>query len=231
VAIPPIAPYPMPGERELTPNQVHWRLDASRAALLVHDMQCYFVDFFPSGWPPVVDLLRNVQLIRATARRRGMPVIYTAQPGGMTTAQRGLLNDFWGAGMSADPAHQRIVPALEPGRDETVLTKWRYSAFARTDLEQLLRQRQRDQLVVCGVYAHVGCLMTACDAFTRDIQPFLVADATADFTPQDHRMALDYAARRCASVLSTAAVTAALEVGHLTGQATGPGHAATRTTG
>jgi trans-2,3-dihydro-3-hydroxyanthranilic acid synthase len=55
--------------------------------------------------------------------------------------------------------------------------------------------------VVCGVYAHVGILMTAVEAFTNDIEAFLVGDAVADFSPAHHRMALDYAAERCAVVV------------------------------
>jgi isochorismate hydrolase len=81
-----------------------------------------------------------------------------------------------------------------------VFTKWRYSAFARTDLLAWLRGHEVDQLVICGVYAHVGVLMSAVDAFTDDIQPFVVADAVADFSAEDHRFALEYAARNCAVV-------------------------------
>jgi bifunctional isochorismate lyase/aryl carrier protein len=45
--------------------------------------------------------------------------------------------------------------------------------------------------------------MTANDAFAHDIETFFVADATADFTPEYHRLALTYAAERCAVVLPT----------------------------
>ncbi|KWX00481.1 isochorismatase [Carbonactinospora thermoautotrophica] len=203
MGIPAIRPYPMPTERELPENQVSWRPDPDRAALLIHDMQRYFVDFFPAGQSPRNELLANIQLIRRTAAELDMPVVYTAQPGAMTREQRGLLHDFWGPGMSDDPGHKRIVDELAPAEGDIVLTKWRYSAFHRSDLADIIRGQGRDQLIVCGVYAHVGCLMTACDAFALDIQPFLVADAVADFTPEYHRMALAYAAERCAATIFT----------------------------
>jgi trans-2,3-dihydro-3-hydroxyanthranilic acid synthase len=202
MGIPPIVPYPMPDESTLPENRARWRPEPDRAVLLIHDMQRYFVDFLPDG-DPRDTLVANIAHIRDVATRVGIPVVYTAQPGSMTRDQRGLLYDMWGPGMSADPAGRAIVPELAPEPGDLVLTKWRYSAFHRSDLERYVRDEGRDQLIVCGVYGHVGCLMTACDAFTRDIQPFLVADAIADFTPEDHRLALEYAARRCAVVLST----------------------------
>jgi bifunctional isochorismate lyase/aryl carrier protein len=205
--IPAIAPYPMP-----TPpaNLVGWRPDPARAALLVHDMQRYFVDFFPAGQSPVTELVRNAARLRDVARSLDLPVFYTAQPGAMSREDRGLLLDMWGPGMGADPYGRQILPELAPGPGDTVLTKWRYSAFVRSDLAGRLRAAGRDQLLICGVYAHVGCLMTACDAFSRDIQPFLAADAVADFTPRHHTWALEYAAQRCASVLRTDELCAAL---------------------
>jgi isochorismate hydrolase len=48
--------------------------------------------------------------------------------------------------------------------------------------------------------------MTVSDAFAHDIEAFLVADAVADFTQEHHRMALSYAAHRCAVALTTADV-------------------------
>lgn len=201
-----ITEYPMPGREDLPLNLARWRPDPSRAVLLIHDMQQYFVDFFPEGAAPREDLIRNTAAVKAAAVKYGMPVVYTTQPGSMTEAQRGLLRDFWGPGMDRRPEHRRVVSPLEPDPDDVVVTKWRYSAFARNDLDDIIRSRGRDQLVICGIYAHIGCLMTACDAFSRDIETFLVADAIADFTFEEHMTALDYAARRCAVVLPTESV-------------------------
>ncbi|RFS84204.1 isochorismatase family protein [Actinomadura spongiicola] len=213
MAMSPIAPYRMPGEDDLPPAAVPWRPRPDRAVVLVHDMQRYFLRPFPAGRSPLTGLLANTAKLLATARAAGVPVMYTAQPGGMTREERGLLHDFWGPGMGKEEAERAIADDVAPEQGETVLTKWRYSAFFRSDLEERMRRSGRDQLVVCGVYAHMGCLLTACDAYNRDIQPFLVADALADLTLDDHLMALRYAADRCAVPLSTADALAALETG------------------
>ncbi|MER7133344.1 isochorismatase family protein [Streptosporangium saharense] len=203
MAIPAISPYPMPGEEELPTNRVEWTPDPRRVLLLVHDMQNYFVGAFTQGASPMSDLVASISSLRETAGRLGVPVVYSAQPGGQTRTQRGLLQDFWGAGIGAEPGAQEIIPALAPGDDDIHLVKWRYSAFHRTRLRELMTETGRDQLVITGIYAHIGCLMTACDAFMSDTQAFLVADAVADFSADHHRMALTYAAERCAMVLTT----------------------------
>ncbi|MGW6580464.1 isochorismatase family protein [Streptomyces globisporus] len=203
MAIPPIPPYPLPTEGELPQNRVSWQPSADRAALLVHDMQRYFLAPFDRTGEPAGPLLSNVRALLDTARATGMPVVYTAQPGDMDRAQRGLLYDFWGQGMSSAPKDRELVPEIAPTGDDVVLTKWRYSAFHRTGLLDLMERRGRDQLLVAGVYAHIGCLASAYDAFANDIQPFLIADALGDFGPAEHRQALEHAADRCAAVLTT----------------------------
>jgi bifunctional isochorismate lyase / aryl carrier protein len=206
VAIPTITPYPMPREDEMPVNRVSWTPDARRAVLLVHDMQNYFVNAFAPGTSPIVELVSAIIGLRETAWQLGVPVVYSAQPGGQTSAQRGLLEDFWGAGVGADPGAQEIVTALAPGPADIRLTKWRYSAFHRTPLRDLLTEQGRDQLIVTGIYAHIGCLMTACDAFMGDVEVFFVADGVADFSAEHHRMAQTYAAERCAAVLAAVRV-------------------------
>lgn len=207
--LPAIAPYPMPTTADLPVNRVSWRPCPERAVLLVHDMQNHFVRAFAGA--PVPELVDHIGRIAAACRRLGVPVVYSAQPGGQNAAQRGLQLDMWGNGVGADPRDAAIVDALAPRSGDTLLTKWRYTAFHRTGLQDLLAETGRDQLIVTGVYAHIGCLMTATDAFMRDIQAFLVADAVADFSRDDHDMALRYAAGRAAVVTTTTALLSTLE--------------------
>jgi isochorismate hydrolase len=201
MGIPAIEPYPFPAPADLPGNVAHWVVDPDRAVLLIHDMQRYFIRPFPQSIAD--ELVGNVTVLRDRARELGMPIAYTAQPGGMTERQRGLLKDFWGPGMRVDPVDREMVEPLAPEAGDWVFTKWRYSAFHRSDLLARMRDTKRDQLVICGVYAHVGVLMSAIDAFTNDIQPFMVADAVADFSEEYHRLAVTYAAERCAVVVTT----------------------------
>ncbi|MEV7770873.1 isochorismatase family protein [Kitasatospora sp. NPDC086791] len=204
--IPPIELYPMPTAGDLPENVAGWEPDPDRAVLLIHDMQRYFLRPFPD--PLRGELIGNTAQLRERCAGLGIPVAYTAQPGGMTDEDRGLLKDFWGPGMQVDPADRRIVDELTPGPDDWLFTKWRYSAFFRSDLRERMARTGRDQLVLCGVYGHVGVLMTAVEAFSHDIRTFLVADAIGDFSAEHHRMALDYAARRCAVVTTVKAFCA-----------------------
>ena len=219
MALPKIAPYSYREQEHQ--NRVNWRVDPARAALLVHDMQRYFVRAFElerDGQPlPDAQIniaIANIRRLLDTAHAANIPVYYTAQPPRQNPADRRLLTDFWGDGLQ-DDENARILDELAPTEADTVLTKWRYSAFVRSPLEEQLKDLGRDQLIIGGIYAHIGCLTTALEAFMRDIQPFMVADALADFTEKEHRMACEYASGRCARVLNTAEVLEHINAGAL----------------
>jgi bifunctional isochorismate lyase/aryl carrier protein len=212
VSLPSIPPYALPGAAELPAGRVDWRPDPDRFALLVHDMQRYFLA--PYAGAPVPEVTANVRALIGACRERGVPVFYTAQPGRQAAADRGLLTEFWGDGIGAvidaDPQAEEVVDELAPAPGDTVLTKWRYSAFQRSDFAERLAAAGRDQLLVTGIYAHIGCQATALEAFMRDVAPFLVADGVADFSRARHDQACEYVAQRCGALTTTADVLAAL---------------------
>ncbi|WP_018788702.1 isochorismatase family protein [Micromonospora sp. CNB394] len=207
MSLPEIPGYPLPIERELPANRVQWRPDPARAVLLVHDMQRYFTAPF-QGAEPLARAAANIADLRKVCDDLGIPVIFTRQPGGQSRHDRGLLLDMWGWGPPADPAAVAFHDELRPAESDHVVEKRRYSAFVDSPFGDLLGDR--DQLLITGIYAHIGVAATACDAFMRGIQAFVVGDAVADFTRADHLAALRYVARRCGMVLSLEQVRASL---------------------
>lgn len=197
MALPRIRPYATP--TAVPASTLDWRIDPERSVLLVHDMQEHFAGAFVRDAEPFAPAVCSIRRLREAADAAGVPVVYTAQPGGQSPVERGLQLDLWGAGVPGADG-ERIVAELEPRAHDHRLTKWRYDAFVRSGLEDLLADLGRDQIVITGVYAHIGCLMTAASAFMGDRQAFLVADAVADFSREDHEMALSYVARRCGIV-------------------------------
>ena len=155
MAIPQLTSYPLPAATELPNNKVKWMLEPDRAALLIHDMQRYFLNFWGENSPLVEQVVDNIARLRRYCKAQGIPVFYTAQPNAQSDEDRALLNDMWGPGLNKHPDQQKIVDALAPDEDDQVLTKWRYSAFHRSPLESILQEMGRDQLIITGVYDHI----------------------------------------------------------------------------
>ncbi|UTZ41108.1 isochorismatase family protein [Vibrio campbellii] len=199
MAIPKIASYKIPQSETFPENTVGWKIDPKKAVVLVHDLQTYFLNFFDQTKSPVPELLENVRQVLDNARAANIPVIYTAQPANQEPNERALLTDFWGAGLTQDTD---IAPEVSPQAGDIQYTKWRYSAFKKTPLLQWMQEEQRDQLIIVGVYGHIGILSTALDAFMLDIKPFVIGDAIADFSEEDHLHTLKYVAGRSGCVKS-----------------------------
>lgn len=207
MTLPSIPSYELPDIP--APGRVQWELNPDRTTVLIHDMQSYFVSAYGRENAMIEQCIANITAVRDAAATHGIPVVFTAQPGDQHPARRGLLRDFWGAGLSVGPEAE-IIDALRPRDGDIVITKWRYSAFARTDLQEILHRTGRDQLAITGVYAHLGCQVTAVDAYMNDVQPFLIGDAVADFSAAHHAGALRYVVEGCGRVLSTATALAQL---------------------
>ncbi|WAU83785.1 isochorismatase family protein [Streptomyces sp. Qhu-G9] len=195
MAVPVVNSYSMPDRSAVPASGPPWTIDPARAALLVHDMQNHFVQAFPPDCSPVVELIDNIATLRELAGTLGMPIVFSTEPAERPGGQ-GLLTDSWvPAGGPESGEDSAVVSSLTPRVGEHLLVNVRHNAFLRSHLGRLLRSEGRDQLILCGVRAHLGILLTAADAFMHDIQPFVVADAVADLSSEDHSMALRWIAR------------------------------------
>jgi isochorismate hydrolase len=188
-------------------NKAQWTISPDRCALLIHDMQSHYLERIEPGLRTRV--IANAAQIAAACRAVGVPIFASQVPAVTEARERGLMFDMWGMGPSPSGAALDEGLGLSEGQFRP-LAKRSYSAFYANEFEMLLRRLDRRSILIVGVFTSIGCLASAMDAFMRDIEVFLVSDATADFSPEDHRAALVKAARTCASVTSTHAALQAL---------------------
>lgn len=205
MAIPKLISYSLPTKKELPSNKVYWTIDTHRSVMLIHDMQKYFCNFFDTNNYKLQKFIDNIILLRKFCRIYNIPIIYTIQPY-QDKKKRALLSDMWGKGLNNIPEETNIIDQLTPNIEDQIIIKNRYSAFYLTKLESYLKQINRDQLIITGIYAHIGCLITCIESFMRNIETFMIADAMADFGIAEHIMALNYAANCSGKILMTSEV-------------------------
>lgn len=203
VGIKRIDSYDMPTLDILSTNKVRWTLEVKQAVLLIHDMQKYFTEAYHQEEALYQVFVTNMIKIRTFCKKMSIPVIHSAQPAGQSKEQRGLLLDFWGTGIPEGEKKQNIIEELKPDSSDIVVTKWRYSAFENTNLYQIMSDMGKSQMIITGIYAHIGCLSTAVAASMKNIKPFFIADAMGDFSREKHCMALEYVSQLAGIVINT----------------------------
>ncbi|MEH1828866.1 MAG: isochorismatase family protein [Nostoc sp.] len=205
-------PYQLPGTECLQYNRVQWQVMPSRAALLIHDMQKYYLrPLMGESEKPGRRLIENVKAIREACVAAHIPVIYTVASPCERIEQRGLLYDFWGGGMTNTVDDTEIVDEIKPDYScDRIIVKHKYSAFYKSNLADTLKALKTDQLIITGVYSHIGCMATALDALMRDIQVFYVGDAVGDFSVDFHMSSIATIGNCCGQIYLTEMLKEAL---------------------
>jgi len=187
-------------------------IDAKRSALLVMDMQQDIVAMLGDKAAGLVE--RTAGLI-AAARTARVPVIYVVvafRPGYPELGPRSPMYERVAkAGrMLLGTSGTEVVAALRPQEQEPVVVKHRVSAFAGTDLEQILRARGVDTLLLLGIATSGVVLSTVRQGSDADYQLVVVEDCCADADEEVHRVLTEKVLARQAAVVTAGEVAAAL---------------------
>ena len=206
------------------------RIDPARTAHIVVDLQKGFMGV-PFDVPAAHDIVPNVNLISAALRHAGglnVFLRYTCDP---AEPQRWTVwfNTYLTAEMSA--AHRdafargaegwQLWPALDVQPSDRIIDKTRFSAFVpgTCRLDDELRERGIDTLIVTGTLTNVCCESTARDAMQRNYQVVFVADGNAAVTDAEHNATLGNMIALFADVMTTAEIVALIEAGARLGAA------------
>jgi ureidoacrylate peracid hydrolase len=111
--------------------------------------------------------------------------------------------DFMRDGMAPGSPGAELDPCLDRRAEDVEVVKTRYSAFYGTSLDELLRARGIETVMVLGLTTNVCVQSTARDAWQRDYETITVADCCAEIGAGSHDASLAWTARNFGAVLTS----------------------------
>ena len=177
---------------KIAPFNTHvMQLNREKSALLVVDMQYFFLDpaspTYTCGGQAIIP---NIQKIIRSFRQAGRPVIYSRHVHHPDGLDAGIMGWWWEGMCLEGSPESEIHRDIAPIGNEKVINKHRYSAFYNTDLETILRTLKVEDLVMTGIMTNMCCESTTRDAYFRDYRVFFTADGTGSVTEEMHLASL-----------------------------------------
>jgi nicotinamidase/pyrazinamidase len=161
-----------------------------KTAILVVDM---LKDNLKEGNHPVAldqarAIIPNINRLTEMARRNNLPVIFANDSF--------LSGDFIFQGRMKEHALRGTEGAQVSDdlcrRDGDIhLSKRRFSAFFKTDLDQTLRLYGVGGVAIAGINSHWCVLQTAFDALANDFCAFIISDCCASFNAAVHETTMN----------------------------------------
>ncbi|MBM3530015.1 MAG: cysteine hydrolase [Alphaproteobacteria bacterium] len=181
----------------------HDTIDAARTALVVVDMQNYFVaQGFAAEVPTARGIVPNINRMAKALRTAGGTVVWI-----QTTATGAL--ETWGNHhkhqmtpervqkrlTQLDETHDgfKVFAALEVVPGDLRIKKVKYSAFiaGSSDIDAQLKSRGIDTLLITGTVTNVCCESTARDAMMLDYRVVMLSDGNASQSDEEHAASLN----------------------------------------
>ena len=191
---------------------------SSRCALLVIDMQDEFVKphWSPDWVPMATQQVPRIKVLTEHCRDKGIPVIYTVYSRTHHYLDRPKTGKF----MSGRHSHLdinfsqfyvdgKVWHELAPRQDEVVIQKPSYGAFYDTPLETILKNMEKDTVIICGTLTNYCCGGTARQAYERSFNVVFGSDVTSTDDPEMQEPELKVLRKGYAKVMTAAQIIAA----------------------
>jgi len=178
-------------------------IDSAKTALVVIDMQNVFVEEgAPIEVPVAREIVPNINRLAAVTRAAGGAVFWVQMiqteenlsdwdvfyEGARRDDRIALARDWL-----ADGSHGHALwPKLDVQPQDITLNKNRYSAFLQgsSDIEEQLRERGINTVIIVGTLTSVCCECSARDAMMRNFKVIMVSDANATRSDEEHNASL-----------------------------------------
>lgn len=161
----------------------------SLTALLIIDMQKVFLPMTSSSLPNILTLI-------STFKSLSLPLIFTQHGHSSTELTPPFANKLvrkWGpsGSIATGSSDWELIPSIaKESTSHPIVGKNTYDAFINTNLATLLKEKEVERVVVCGVMTDCCCDTTARSAFNRGFETWLVDDACGTASNEQHEAGL-----------------------------------------
>lgn len=175
-----------------------------KPALVVVDMQRYFLEESAPAYLGVKGIIPNVQLLVNAFESAGLPIFVTRY---CSAEVDGPVEKWWNVRLEPGEIWAELDPRIAYPESATILEKHLYGTFASTDIDARLKKKGCDSVVICGVMTHLCCETTAREAFHHGYGVLFVADANATSSDEMHISTLRALAHGFAHIVSADEIT------------------------
>ena len=158
--------------------------DVSRSALLILDMQNYFLS--PSSHahiPSAPAIIPNILSLIKKFTDAKRPIIFSQHINSVNSSE--MMEYWWKDLIAPDSKLVQIIDNFNIDKG-IILVKKHYDAFLETELDKLLQENDASNVVICGVMTHLCCETTARAAFMHNYKVFFTIDGTATYNRKFH---------------------------------------------
>jgi nicotinamidase-related amidase len=157
----------------------------------------------------LVDAAHKAQMLVIYSQHTGLPSPYLSKYSIYSLKKRGM-DPTKSSFMTEGSEEWKIVDQLAPTKDDLVLRKYTASFFIGTPLEQILRAKNIESLVLTGVSTEGGIDGTARHGAYLGFIPVIAQDAVGSFDQKTHEGMLEIM-RKMFEVESTETIVKKIE--------------------
>jgi nicotinamidase-related amidase len=134
-------------------------------------------------------VIPNIRRLLDFAKHNSVPVIYINT---YDIKEDNPLRDKFGVHAVAESNASKVIDELKPDQNDTIIRKQYYDGFYNTNLEEVLRKFEIENVIVCGIHTHACVLLSALGAFYRGFGVIAVEDCMTTTYKPNHDNALHF---------------------------------------
>jgi bifunctional isochorismate lyase/aryl carrier protein len=174
------------------------QLIPAKTALLILDMQEFFFNenshaFIPSAHATI----RPIKSLANLFISNNLPIITTRHINSRENARQ--MDYWWRDILTEESEYSQLITDFNIPQAELII-KSQYDAFYDTNLHEILRKNNIEQVIITGVMTHLCCETTARSAFIRGYNVFFPIDGTATYNEDFHNATLTNLAHGFANI-------------------------------